>query len=35
MEEKETGNQEAPIEENLKELDGIVEKLESRDISLE
>lgn len=35
MEEKEMGNQEAPIEENLKELDGIVEKLESRDISLE
>ena len=35
MEEKETGNQEAPIEENLKELDGIVEKLESRDIYLE
>ena len=35
MEEKETGNQEAPIEENLKELDGIVEKLESMDISLE
>ena len=35
MEEKETGNQEVPIEESLKELDGIVEKLESRDISLE
>lgn len=35
MEEKEMGNQETPIEENLKELDGIVEKLESRDISLE
>ena len=28
MEEKETGNQEVPIEESLKELDGIVEKLE-------
>ena len=35
MEEKEMGNQEVPIEESLKELDGIVEKLESRDISLE
>ena len=35
MEEKEMGNQEVPIEERLKELDGIVEKLESRDISLE
>ena len=35
MEKKEMGNQEVPIEESLKELDGIVEKLESRDISLE
>ena len=35
MDRTENSRQETTIEESLKELDGIVEKLESRDISLE
>lgn len=35
MDRTENNGQETTIEESLKELDGIVEKLESRDISLE
>ena len=35
MDRTENSGQETTIEESLKELDGIVEKLESRDISLE
>lgn len=35
MAETENRNQEMTMEEALKELDGIVERLESRDISLE
>lgn len=35
MEQKENSRQETTIEESLKELDDIVEKLESREISLE
>lgn len=35
MEQTENSRQETTIEESLKELDGIVEKLESREISLE
>ena len=34
MDRTENSGQETTIEESLKELDGIVEKLESRDISL-
>lgn len=35
MDRTENNGQETTIEESLKELDGIVEKLESREISLE
>lgn len=35
MEQTENSRQETTIEESLKELDDIVEKLESREISLE
>ena len=35
MFQEENSRQETPIEESLKELDEIVEKLESREISLE
>lgn len=35
MEQADNNRQETTIEESLKELDGIVEKLESREISLE